>query len=203
MENRNRRVLAAGLATAGVLALGVGAAIGHDGTKDHSAKDHSAKGKSSSAAKGLANYSAQRTVTVRDRSTGEVLGMAMVRQRGQKLTAKISVAGLEPGSSHANHIHGEAPGARPKGCFAPGGHSKRHIHDFPNITANSAGVAYAAFTAKVDERVIRPGTFWMVHAYPEMHGHKAAASGESHAAMPGHSHGGHGSNPGIACAPIR
>lgn len=198
MRNRNHRVLAVGLAAAAALTGGVGAAIAHDGREDGATT-----GARPSAPEDLSGYSAQRTVSVRDRSSGEVVGMVMVRQRGHKLTAKITVAGLEAGSSHANHLHGEPPGARPRGCFTGGGHSTRHIHDFPNITANSAGVAYASFTAKIDERLIRPGTFWMVHARPAIDGHGAMTPGAEHNGMPGHSPQGHGPNLGIACAPIR
>jgi len=189
MPSHHNRVLA-GIGACALLAAGVTGAIAHDG-EDH----HSGSGETSA----LEGYTAERNVTVRDRGTGEVVGMAMVRQTGEDVVAKITVAGLEPGSTHANHLHGEAAGEPAKGCFASGGHSTRHIHDLPDITANSAGVGYAMHRFEVDERVVRPGVFWMVHAMPTTGGHGGGSAGHAGHSMSG---SGHGVNPGIACAPI-
>lgn len=177
---RRGPVLAGVLCTA-ALCAGTGVAIAHTGGDE---------GHHGGDAEGLSGYEAQATVTVRSTETREVVGMAMLRQKGTRLVAKIVVSGLEPGSRHANHFHGEAVGDPQKGCFAAGGHSTRHINDNPDLVANSQGTAYALIRATVSEKVIRKGTFWMIHANPTD--------------MAGGGHMAHaGTNPSVACAPIR
>jgi len=170
----------AGVLCCAALAAGTGVAIAHTGGDE----GHHGGGAM------LDDYEAHATVTVRSIATREVVGMAMLRQHGTSLVAKIVVSGLAPGSRHANHLHGEAVGDPVKGCFAAGGHSTRHIHDNPDLVANSEGTAYALIRAEVSEKVVRKGTFWMIHANPS----DMAAGHTGHAAT---------ANPGVACAPIR
>lgn len=180
-KSRLRTAAVAALSCA-ALGAGTGLAIAHGGG-----------GHPGDAQEDLSGYSAHVNVTVRDIQTREVIGMAMLRQHGDSVVGKIVVSGLEPGSVHANHLHGEAPGDTPKGCFADDGHSTRHITDNPDLVANSQGVAYARINTTVSERVIRRGTFWMIHMNPTPDdGQMAMDTAQSH-----------GTNPAIACAPIR
>ncbi len=142
------------------------------------------------ATKALAAFTAQTTTLLRSTETRSATGVVHLRQRGSRLTGYVVMWGLEPGSTHANHIHGTVVGApSPARCFPDARRSTRHILDRPDLVADSAGVAFAVINAKVPERTVRRGAYLMVHAHP------TAAGG--HRAAPGTV------NPPIACGNLK
>jgi hypothetical protein len=84
-------------------------------------------------------------------------GVAYMRQKGQRLTGWLVVWGLEPGSSHAWHVHG------PNGACTPSSANKGVIVGGPDLVANEDGVAYQDFTITSPRQVIAKGFYVNVH----------------------------------------
>jgi hypothetical protein len=87
-------------------------------------------------------------------------GSATLEQKGDKLTGTITVAGLEPGSDHAEHLHG------PDGSCEPKKMVSNMAVVLPDLKANAKGVATAKVDFTVHQQVVEPGYFIMVHEEP-------------------------------------
>jgi len=87
-------------------------------------------------------------------------GKASLRQDGDKLTGTITVAGLEPNSRHAEHLHG------PDGSCEPKKMVSNMAVVLPDLVANSQGEATAKVDFTVHQQVVEPGYFIMVHEEP-------------------------------------
>lgn len=156
------------------------AAIGGTVAAGHGGETHP-----SPPAPKLASVKAQTTVLLRSTDTGETTGVVRVVQRGARLRGFVVVWGLEPGSVHANHIHGNAVGDPVARCNPASRRTMRHLADRPDLVADDRGVAFGVINERVTERAIRRGVYLMVHRNP------SPPAGMT--AMPG-------SNPPLACA---
>jgi hypothetical protein len=87
-------------------------------------------------------------------------GTARLQQQGDKLTGTITVSGLEPNTSHAEHLHG------PDGSCEPQKMVSNMAVVLPDLVANSEGTATAKVDFTVHQKVVEPGYFIMVHAQP-------------------------------------
>jgi len=87
-------------------------------------------------------------------------GTASLEQKGDKLTGTITVAGLEPNSDHAEHLHG------PDGSCEPKKMVSNMAVVLPDLKANSKGVATAKVDFTVHQDVVEKGYFIMVHEEP-------------------------------------
>jgi hypothetical protein len=88
-------------------------------------------------------------------------GSATLRQKGDHLTGTIEVRDLEPGSAHAEHIHG------PDGACSPASKMTTNMAVvLPDLEANSEGTAKVNLDLTVHQKVLGPGYFIMVHAKP-------------------------------------
>ncbi len=85
-------------------------------------------------------------------------GHAELEQKGDKLTGTVTVSGLEPGSDHAEHLHG------PDGSCEPKKMVTNMAVVLPDLKANSKGEATAHFEFTVHQQVVEKGYFIMVHA---------------------------------------
>lgn len=87
-------------------------------------------------------------------------GSATFEQKGDKLTGTITVAGLEPNSRHAEHLHG------PDGSCEPKKMVSNMAVVLPDLDANSKGEATAKVDFTVHQDVVEKGYFVMVHEEP-------------------------------------
>jgi hypothetical protein len=87
-------------------------------------------------------------------------GTAELVQKGDKLTGTITVSGLEPNSSHAEHLHG------PDGSCEPKKMVTNMAVVLPDLKANSKGEATVHFDFTVHQDVVEKGYFIMVHKEP-------------------------------------
>jgi hypothetical protein len=109
---------------------------------------------------------AETTMLLRSVDTRQATGVVRVIQRGARLRGFVVVWGLEPGSRHANHIHGNAPGAAAARCNPAGRRTMRHLDDRPDLIADERGVAFGVINERVTERAVRRGVYLMVHQNP-------------------------------------
>lgn len=84
-------------------------------------------------------------------------GAAYLRQKGQRLTGWLVVWGLEPGSSHAWHVHG------PNGACTPASKNRDVVVGGPDLVANEDGVAFQKFTITSPTQVVGKGFYVNVH----------------------------------------
>ena len=97
-----------------------------------------------------------------------VRGLAYFVQNRLRLKYQVVVFGLPPSSVHAAHIHG------PRGACAPASKNKGVVVPFPDLHADSHGVAYVAGTISLRQakikQVLRRGFYFNVHRYstPEL-----------------------------------
>lgn len=87
-------------------------------------------------------------------------GTATFEQKGDKLTGTITVTGLEPGSRHAEHLHG------PDGSCEPKKMVTNMAVVLPDLEANGKGEATAKVDFTVHQDVVEKGYFVMVHEEP-------------------------------------
>ena len=120
-------------------------------------------------------------------------GDATLEQDGDKLTGTITVSGLEPGSDHAEHLHG------PDGTCEPKKMVSNMAVVLPDLKANAKGVATTSFEFTVHQQVVEPGYFIMVHAEgtPAAERNQIGAAPASPAFMQALS-----KNPGILCGDV-
>jgi hypothetical protein len=120
-------------------------------------------------------------------------GHASLEQDGDKLTGTITVSGLEPGSDHAEHLHG------PDGTCEPKKMVSNMAVVLPDLKANSKGVATTSFEFTVHQQVVEPGYFIMVHeeGTPAAERDQIGAAPASPAFMQALS-----KNPGILCGDV-
>lgn len=143
---------------AGACAL---AAIGGTMASGHGGETHPA-----TPPPALASVKGQTTVLLRSVDTRQATGVVRVIQRGARLRGFVVVWGLEPGSRHANHIHGNAVGDRVAACNPAKRRTMRHLADRPDLVADDRGVAFGVINERVTERAIRRGVYLMVHENP-------------------------------------
>jgi hypothetical protein len=84
-------------------------------------------------------------------------GTATFEQKGDKLTGTVTVDGLEPGSDHAEHLHG------PDGSCEPKKMVSNMAVVLPDLKANAKGEATAKVDFTVHQDVVEKGYFVMVH----------------------------------------
>lgn len=84
-------------------------------------------------------------------------GVAYLRQKGQRLTGWLVVWGLEPGSSHAWHVHG------PNGACTPASRNADVVVGGQDLVADQAGVAYEKFVLNSPTQVVGRGFYVNVH----------------------------------------
>lgn len=120
-------------------------------------------------------------------------GTAELEQKGDKLTGTITVTGLEPNSSHAEHLHG------PDGSCEPKKMVSNMAVVLPDLEANAKGEATAKVDFTVHQKVVEPGYFIMVHEEPTPAAEKdqIGAAPASPAFMQALS-----KNPGILCGEV-
>jgi hypothetical protein len=120
-------------------------------------------------------------------------GHATLEQKGDKLAGTITVSGLEPGSDHAEHLHG------PDGTCEPKKMVSNMAVVLPDLKANSKGVATTSFEFTVHQQVVEPGYFIMVHeeGTPAAERNQIGAAPASPAFMQALS-----KNPGILCGDV-
>jgi hypothetical protein len=120
-------------------------------------------------------------------------GHASLEQKGDKLTGTITVSGLEPGSDHAEHLHG------PDGTCEPKKMVSNMAVVLPDLKADAKGVATTSFEFTVHQQVVEPGYFIMVHAEgtPAAERNQIGAAPASPAFMQALS-----KNPGILCGDV-
>jgi hypothetical protein len=120
-------------------------------------------------------------------------GHASLEQKGDKLNGTITVSGLEPGSDHAEHLHG------PDGTCEPKKMVSNMAVVLPDLKANSKGVATTSFEFTVHQQVVEPGYFIMVHeeGTPAAERNQIGAAPASPAFMQALS-----KNPGILCGDV-
>jgi hypothetical protein len=120
-------------------------------------------------------------------------GTAELTQKGDKLTGTITVTGLEPNSSHAEHLHG------PDGTCEPKKMVSNMAVVLPDLEANAKGEATAKVNFTVHQKVVEPGYFIMVHEEPTPAAEKnqIGAAPASPAFMQALS-----KNPGILCGEV-
>lgn len=120
-------------------------------------------------------------------------GQAELQQKGDKLTGTITVSGLEPGSDHAEHLHG------PDGTCEPKKMVSNMAVVLPDLKADAKGVASTSFEFTVHQQVVEPGYFIMVHAEgtPAAERDQIGAAPASPAFMQALS-----KNPGILCGDV-
>lgn len=120
-------------------------------------------------------------------------GHATLEQDGDKLTGTITVSGLEPGSDHAEHLHG------PDGTCEPKKMVSNMAVVLPDLKADAKGVATTSFEFTVHQQVVEPGYFIMVHAEgtPAAERNQIGAAPASPAFMQALS-----KNPGILCGDV-
>jgi hypothetical protein len=120
-------------------------------------------------------------------------GTAELAQKGDKLTGTITVTGLEPNSSHAEHLHG------PDGSCEPKKMVSNMAVVLPDLEANAKGEATAEVNFTVHQKVVEPGYFIMVHEEPTPPAEKdqIGAAPASPAFMQALS-----KNPGILCGEV-
>jgi hypothetical protein len=120
-------------------------------------------------------------------------GHASLEQDGDKLTGTITVSGLEPGSDHAEHLHG------PDGTCEPKKMVSNMAVVLPDLKADAKGVATTSFEFTVHQQVVEPGYFIMVHAEgtPAAERNQIGAAPASPAFMQALS-----KNPGILCGDV-
>lgn len=85
-----------------------------------------------------------------------VQGVAFLQQKGKKVTGWVVVWGLEPGSTHAMHIHGPN-GSCTKGTGVAVG--------FPDLVADAQGVAFAKLSGDAKTQTLKKGFYLNVHVY--------------------------------------
>ncbi len=120
-------------------------------------------------------------------------GTAELEQKGDQLTGTITVTGLEPNSSHAEHLHG------PDGSCEPKKMVSNMAVVLPDLEANAKGEATAKVNFTVHQKVVEPGYFIMVHEEPTPAAEKnqIGAAPASPAFMQALS-----KNPGILCGEV-
>jgi hypothetical protein len=106
-------------------------------------------------------------VALRPIGGSSVRGLAYFEQRRLTLKYKVVVFGLQPSSVHAAHIHG------PRGACAPKSANRGVAVPFPDLRADSRGVAYISGRISLRQKpmqVIRRGFYFNVHRYstPEL-----------------------------------
>jgi len=123
----------------------------------------------------------------------EAEGHATLEQDGDKLTGTITVSGLEPGSDHAEHLHG------PDGSCEPKKMVSNMAVVLPDLKANAKGEASTHFEFTVHQQVVEPGYFIMVHeeGTPAAERNQIGAAPASPAFMQALS-----KNPGILCGDV-
>lgn len=133
-----------------------------------------------------ATHSSGFTLTSLD-PDGPERGVAYLTQDDERLRGWIVVWGLQPGSAHASHLHANASG---RAASCDGRQTSRHAVDFEELVADSNGVATHEVDILVGERVVRSGTYWMVHAHGEHDQHHDPEGGSAV------------ENPGLLCGDI-
>ena len=120
-------------------------------------------------------------------------GTANLEQNGDKLTGTITVSGLEPNSSHAEHLHG------PDGSCEPKKMVTNMAVVLPDLNANGKGTARAKVDFTVHQKVVEPGYFIMVHeeGTPAAERNQIGTAPASPAFMQALS-----KNPGILCGDV-
>jgi Cu/Zn superoxide dismutase len=167
------RSIAACAAACCCLTAGAGVALAHGGS--HPAPP-------ATPAPALGKVRATTTTLLQPISPGGPMGVAHVTQRGAVLSGFVVVWGLEPGSRHANHVHGNAVGGPLARCTPGSRRTTRHLADLPDLVADANGVAFGVVRERVTERAVRRGVYLMVHRDPTTSGPMAP-----------------GMNPPIAC----
>lgn len=116
-------------------------------------------------------------------------------QEGEQVSGTIRLAGLEPGSAHAAHLHGEVDGQ----FSCAGERTMAHLVNFPDLVADDDGVAEIRldFTAPAD--TLRAGTYVMAHENPRTVGEIAT---DARVMAPGMMTMDRAENPPIACGDI-
>lgn len=136
--------------------------------------------RATTASRAAANFE----IVAVDGGDGKLRGVAMLDQDGDRVRGYVAVWGLEPGTTHAAHIHG------PDAACAPQRRTRRHAVNLPDLVADEHGVAYRRIDLPTEpgEVVTRPGYYLMVHRGAE--GHSAGHGGDDR------------DNPGIACGAV-
>jgi len=92
---------------------------------------------------------------------GGPVGLAHLEQDGNRLSGRVAVWGLGPGSRHLAHLSGPDAACRPEGRQV-----RRRAVILPELVADPNGVAFARVGATVAEDVVRPGYYLMVYSGP-------------------------------------
>lgn len=153
----NARSIAACAAACCLLGAGAAAATAHSGAHP------------TTPAPGLGAVRESTTLLVRPLSLGGPMGVAHLTQRGARVTGFVVMWGLEPGSTHANHLHGNAPGDPVARCLPESRRTTRHVADLTDLVADANGVAFGIIRERVTETAVRRGVYLMVHRDPTMH----------------------------------
>lgn len=116
-------------------------------------------------------------------------------QEGDQITGTIRLGGLEPGTAHAAHLHGE-----PGGEFSCAGEkTSAHLINFPDLVADYRGVAELSVDITAPPGTLRAGTYVMAHENPRTVGQVAT---EAVVIEPGAGMMVEMENPPIACADV-
>ncbi len=105
-------------------------------------------------------------------AAGGPMGIVRLTQRGRLLSGFVVMWGLEPGSSHAAHLHGLADGSSAR-CLPESARTTRHVANLPDLTADASGVAFGIIRMGVNEAAVRRGVYAMVHTHPSPPAHMA------------------------------
>lgn len=104
---------------------------------------------------------AERSASGMEMAPTSAHGVADLTQSGDRLTGTVRVWGLEPGSRHAEHLHG------PDGACAPSSKMTPNMAVvLPDLEANAKGTAVAKIDLTVHQEVLGSGYFIMVHEKP-------------------------------------
>lgn len=127
--------------------------------------------------------------------SGGPRGSIDLAQEGDQITGTIRLAGLEPGSAHAAHLHGE-----PGGEFSCSGErTSAHLINFPDLVADDEGVAELSVEITAPAETLRAGTYVMAHENPRTMGEVAT---EAVVVEPGKAMMMAMENPPIACGDV-
>lgn len=92
---------------------------------------------------------------------GGPVGVAQLEQEDDRLSGRIAVWGLGPGSRHLAVVSG--PGAA---CVPESEQTPRRALVLPELVADPNGVAFARVDARAREDVVEPGYYVMVYSGP-------------------------------------
>jgi len=123
------------------------------------------------ATTGVPEYRA--TAALQPTTGNEVTGEVEFHQRGDKVYVYVDVRGLKPGQEHGFHVHEKGDCSSGDGMSAGGhfnpdgvahGHGQPgdtgHAGDMPNLKADAAGTAHAAF--EMSKMTVADGKFSII-----------------------------------------